>query len=117
MLAFSVSARTNEIGIRMSLGADGGKVQRMVLSEGGLLVALGLVARRDRRAVAVAADAGAALRRGAARSRHARGGRGADGGGRHRRVLDPGAARGAHRSGGGAAGAVVNHVVILMRAQ
>ena len=42
VLAFSVSARTNEIGIRMSLGADSGRVQRMVLSEGGLLVAIGL---------------------------------------------------------------------------
>jgi len=44
VLAFSVSARTNEIGIRMSLGADGGRVQRMIVSEGGLLVGLGLVA-------------------------------------------------------------------------
>lgn len=43
VLAFSVSARTNEIGIRMSLGADGGRVQRMIVSEGGLLVGLGLV--------------------------------------------------------------------------
>ena len=43
VLAFSVSARATEIGIRMSLGADAAKVQRMVLSEGGLLVALGLV--------------------------------------------------------------------------
>ncbi|MEP7345607.1 MAG: ABC transporter permease [Gemmatimonadaceae bacterium] len=42
VLAFSVSARTNEIGIRMSLGADSAKVQRMVLSEGGVLVAIGL---------------------------------------------------------------------------
>ena len=42
VLAFSVSARTNEIGIRMSLGANSGRVQRMVLSEGGSLVALGL---------------------------------------------------------------------------
>jgi ABC-type antimicrobial peptide transport system permease subunit len=37
-----VSARTNEIGVRMSLGADSGKVQRMVLSEGGRLVVIGL---------------------------------------------------------------------------
>ena len=43
VLAFSVSARTNEIGIRMSLGADRGRVQRMILSEGGVLVATGLV--------------------------------------------------------------------------
>jgi putative ABC transport system permease protein len=43
VLAFSVSARTNEIGIRMSLGADAGKVQRMFVSEGGVLVVAGLV--------------------------------------------------------------------------
>jgi len=43
VLAFSVSARTNEIGIRMSLGAAPGRVQRMVLSEGGLLLGTGLV--------------------------------------------------------------------------
>ena len=42
VLAFSVSARTAEIGIRMSLGADASRVHRMVLSEGGALVALGL---------------------------------------------------------------------------
>ena len=43
VLAFSVGARTNEIGIRMSLGADSGRVQRMILMEGGTLVAVGLV--------------------------------------------------------------------------
>jgi putative ABC transport system permease protein len=43
VLAFSVSARTNEIGIRMSLGADGARVQRMILGEGGVLLAIGLV--------------------------------------------------------------------------
>jgi putative ABC transport system permease protein len=42
VLAFSVSSRTNEIGIRMSLGADGGRVRRMVLSEGGLMLGAGL---------------------------------------------------------------------------
>jgi putative ABC transport system permease protein len=43
VLAFSVSARTNEIGIRMSLGADSQRVQRMILGEGGLLLGIGLV--------------------------------------------------------------------------
>ena len=43
VLAFSVSARTNEIGIRMSLGADSGRVQRMVLMEGGVLLVIGLL--------------------------------------------------------------------------
>ena len=42
VLAFSVSTRTNEIGIRMSLGADRGRVQRMILKEGGVLLAIGL---------------------------------------------------------------------------
>ena len=43
VLAFSVSARTNEIGIRMSLGADASRVLWMVVSEGGRLVVIGLV--------------------------------------------------------------------------
>jgi ABC-type antimicrobial peptide transport system permease subunit len=44
VLAFSVSARTNEIGIRMSLGADSARVERMILREGGALLLLGLAA-------------------------------------------------------------------------
>jgi putative ABC transport system permease protein len=43
VMAFAVSARTNEIGIRMSLGADAGSVQRMFVGEGFRLVAMGLV--------------------------------------------------------------------------
>ena len=42
VLAFSVSARTSEIGIRMSLGANRTDVQQMILSEGGVLLAFGL---------------------------------------------------------------------------
>jgi predicted permease len=44
VLAFSVSSRTSEIGIRMSLGADAARVRRMVLSEGGALLVVGLAA-------------------------------------------------------------------------
>jgi len=43
VLAFSVSSRTAEIGIRMSLGADGRRVRRMVLGEGGVMLAVGVV--------------------------------------------------------------------------
>ena len=43
VLGFSVSARRNEIGIRMSLGAGPGRVERMILWEGGVLLAGGLV--------------------------------------------------------------------------
>jgi predicted permease len=43
VLAFSVSSRTAEIGIRMSLGADASRVRRMVLGEGGILLAGGLL--------------------------------------------------------------------------
>jgi putative ABC transport system permease protein len=42
VLAFSVSSRTAEIGIRMSLGADARRVRRMILGEGGVLLAMGL---------------------------------------------------------------------------
>lgn len=42
VLAFSVSARVSEIGIRMSLGADSGRVQWMILREGGVLLLIGL---------------------------------------------------------------------------
>ena len=43
VLAFSVSTRTQEIGIRMSLGANQAQVERMILGEGGKLLAIGLV--------------------------------------------------------------------------
>ncbi len=42
VLAFSVSTRTNDIGVRMSLGADRGAIRRMILGEGGVLLGIGL---------------------------------------------------------------------------
>ena len=43
VLAFSVSSRTGEIGIRMSLGADALRVKKMILGEGWALLAGGLL--------------------------------------------------------------------------
>jgi predicted permease len=42
VLSYAVAQRTNEIGIRMALGAERGAVTRMILRETGILVLIGL---------------------------------------------------------------------------
>lgn len=44
LMAYSVQQRTQEIGLRMALGADSSRVKRMVVRQGMLLVAVGIVA-------------------------------------------------------------------------
>ena len=43
VISLSVAARTREIGIRIALGADQGRVQRLVVGEGIAMVSVGAV--------------------------------------------------------------------------
>jgi ABC-type antimicrobial peptide transport system permease subunit len=43
VIAYSVSLRTREVGIRMAVGADRSRIVRMVLAQGARLAAAGIV--------------------------------------------------------------------------
>ena len=43
MLAFSVSQRRNELGIRLALGAERRTILKMILGEGAMMAGIGLV--------------------------------------------------------------------------
>ena len=98
VLAFSVSQRTNELGIRVALGAERGTILRMILGEGAAMALARSRRRRRGRRAAVAAAERAALRHRAGGPADDRDGGGAAPRRRARRRVGTRAARDGRRS-------------------
>ena len=102
VMSYVVTQRTQEMGVRLALGATPGEIARLVLGQGARLVVIGLTLGIAGAVAAHAADDEPAVRDHADRSgdlRRRRAGAGRDGGGG---VSDSGVAGDARRSADGA---------------
>ena len=106
VLSYLVSRRTQEIGIRMALGATRGDVMRLIVGHGMALTATGIAIGLAASWAITRSLSSAAGRRLAARSGHVRGDRAPARGDRLRRELPARPARDARRSDDHAAGRI-----------